>query len=121
MLVYFITQQYFGEKTTLYPKPAKNGEKNLSRDETPKICVSTSILGALSSIGHKMDWKCNLYVYATKTKEFYQPNLDEVKDEAFTGELWLLKQHDFVLVDTLTLKTEKSFDYNKIRINEFEF
>lgn len=61
MIVYFITQKDFGISTILKPRIPESSPKY--EGIIPRICVSTSILGALSSIGNNLNLECNTYIY----------------------------------------------------------
>lgn len=96
MKVYFITQKFMGEIMTLTPRVPKSSP-NVEGNK-PRICVSTSILGALCSISPNLSIECNTYIYSTDidASKLYQP-IHEVADIDYTGEMWILESETFYL------------------------
>lgn len=122
MIVYFVTQKNMGSEVTLIPRIPKSSLKD--EGDIPRICVSTSILGALSSIGRNICFGCSTFVYSCDANfdEIIQPN--NVHDVDYTGELWILSPKKFTLWKTLELEKVHSFtvdDTNEIEISQFEF
>lgn len=114
MKVYFVTQKNMGQSVILHPrKPESSPEYE---GDIPRICVSNSILGALSSIGRNLDLGCNTYIYTCDLpeEEIIQPG-DFINDIDFTGELWILIKKEFTLHKIIKLKKVSSFliDKNK--------
>ena len=81
MRVYFVTQKDFGLSIILKPKIPESSPEY--EGKIPRICVSTSILGALSSIGGNLGLNCNTYIYKCDLddSEVIQPgnNINDVK------------------------------------------
>lgn len=109
MRVYFITQKFMGEIATLEPR-IPDSAWNEGTDK--RICVSTSILGALSSIGANLGLECNTYIYCTDIDPsiLFQPN-GIVSDIDMTGELWIMKPEVFYLHKVIRLSSS-----NRIRV-----
>lgn len=108
MKVYFITQKYMGDSVILKPKlpeSAPDYEGNI-----PRICVSTSILGALSSIGRNVYLIIDTYIYICDLdeSELIQPGYN-VPDVDMTGELWILIEKEFTLHKIIKLTRADSF------------
>ena len=61
MRVYFITQKDLGPSVILKPRIPESSPEYEGRIQ--RICVSSSILGALSSIGNNLGLECNTYIY----------------------------------------------------------
>ena len=123
MIVYFITQKNMGKSTILKPKIPESAPEY--EGIIPRICVSTSILGALSSIGKNLSLGCNTYIYKCDLdeSELIQPGAN-INDVDMTGELWILIQKEFILYKIIKLKNVHSFciDQDKeIDIFNFEF
>ena len=108
MIVYFVTQKDMGEIILLKPKIPKSASKE--EGIIKRICVSTSILGALSSIGRNLYLGCVTYIYKAdiEIKDIFQPN-DFVDDIDCTGELWLMKNTEFILHKKIKLLEIESF------------
>lgn len=120
MKVYFITQKYMEESVILKPKKPESAPSY--EGDIPRICVSASILGALSSIGRNMCLGCNTYIYTCDLdeSELIQPGFN-VPDVDMTGEMWILIEKEFTLhkiiklwnSDTFCIDVEKETDiYN---------
>lgn len=123
MKVYFVTQKNMGECVILKPRKPKSAPDYESNQ--PRICVSTSILGALSSIGRNLYLECHTYIYVCEldSSEIIQPNYN-VKDIDMTGELWILTEKEFILYKTIKLNSVNSFfidDEKETEIYNFEF
>ena len=122
MLVYFVTQKEMRDKVVLKPRLPLSAEEK--EGFVPRICVSTSILGALSSIGRNLYLNCDTYVYFSDVpcSDIVQPSEENIDDIAYTGELWLLKETEFILYKTIRLISKNSFSIdNDIEINNFKF
>lgn len=121
MKVYFVTQKYFGKEVELKPRIPISADKK--EGNTPRICVSTSILGALSSIGKNLGLGCKTYIYSCDISEdeYMQPN-DNIEDIDMTGELWLLCEKKFILCKIICLNKSDSFEIeNNVSIYNFRF
>ncbi len=71
-------------------------------DRTNRICVSTNLLGAVRGIPSsgfviKQMLECNLpviiHAYYLESLDYYRPSIQEVPDQDYTNEMWLLKSH----------------------------
>lgn len=123
MIVYFITQKDFGISTILKPIIPESSPEY--EGIIPRICVSTSILGALSSIGNNLYLDCNTYIYKCDLdeSEIIQPG-KTVNDVDMTGELWILIEKEFILHKIIKLRKVQSFCIDKEKetdIFNFEF
>ena len=123
MRVYFVTQKDFGSSVILKPKIPESSPEYEGKIE--RICVSTSILGALSSIGNHLGLECNTYIYKCDIEEakLIQP-VNNVNDADMTGELWILVQEKFTLHKIIKLKNVNSFRIDRERetdVFNFEF
>ena len=123
MRVYFVTQKDFGSSVILKPKIPESSPEY--EGKIPRICVSTSILGALSSIGGNLGLNCNTYIYKCDLddSEVIQPG-NNINDIDMTGELWILVEKEFELYEILKLKKVNSFCIDKEKdttIFNFEF
>lgn len=116
MKVFFITQKNLGEKVSLQPRQPESAP--LYEGEVPRICVSTSILGALSSIGGNLGLGCFTYVYTCEVEEYEVLQPTSVNDVDFTGELWLLRGKEFELNRVLRLNKTHSFCIDKDKETE---
>lgn len=123
MKVYFITQKDMGDHVILKPRipeSAPDYEGNI-----PRICVSPSILGALSSIGRHIYIGCYTYVYVCELDEselIQAPS--SVNDADMTGEFWILIEKEFKIYKTLKITDEDSFivdEDKEIEICNFKF
>ena len=112
MRVYFVTQKDFGSSVILKPKIPESSPEYEGRIQ--RICVSTSILGALSSIGNNLGLECNTYIYKCDLdeSEIIQPG-NNVNDVDMTGELWILIEKEFKLHKIIKLREVQSFCINK--------
>lgn len=117
MKVFFVTQKNM--RNTVLLKPRQPESAPLYEGEVPRICVSTSILGALSSIGGNLGLECYTYIYSCEVEEaeIIQPSTS-VNDIDFTGEMWILKEKEFTLDRILKLKKENSFCIDKSKETE---
>ena len=60
--------------------------------ETPRVCFSNSVQGALIGINEDKDITGEeFYVYTIETDNYYQPTEDEVADVNITDEVWILE------------------------------
>lgn len=123
MRVYFITQKNMGLSVILKPRlPESSSEYE---GNIPRICVSASILGALSSIGNNLDLECYTYIYRCDlddTEIIYPGNC--INDIDMTGELWILIEKEFALHKIIKLKNVHSFCIDQDKetdIFNFEF
>ena len=108
MFVFFITQKYMGEKVLLKPRTPETAPK--SEGKEPIICVPTSILGALSSIGENLYLDCCTYIYCANISA--DDNISQpihIGDYDFTGELWLQNEKQFSLYETIRIEDENDF------------
>ena len=112
MIVYFITQNDLGLSVTLKPRIPESSPEYEGRIQ--RICVSTSILGALSSIGNNLGLECNTYIYKCDLdeSEIIQPG-NNVNDVDMTGELWILIEKEFKLHKIIKLREVQSFCIDK--------
>ena len=123
MKVYFVTQKNMGEFTILKPRKPESAPDY--EGNQPRICVSTSILGALSSIGRNLYLGCHTYIYVCELdeSEMIQPS-NNINDIDMTGELWILIEKEFKLHKTIKLNSVNSFsidDEKGTEIYNFEF
>lgn len=131
MKIYFVTQKPMGEMIDLQPTIPKSGNKH--EGEIPRICVSTSILGVLSSISPNLYLRNYTYIYTADVNinNLYQP-IEEVSDNDMTGELWVLKPTTFFLHKVIVLDQaydtfevspclEKQKDQYPVIIGSFKF
>lgn len=112
MKVYFITQKDLGPSVILKPKIPESSPEYEGRIQ--RICVSTSILGALSSIGNNLRLACNTFIYKCDLdeSEIIQPG-NNVNDVDMTGELWILIEKEFKLHKIIKLREVQSFCIDK--------
>ena len=102
MNVFFVTKDYKEKLIELNPKIPKSIMK-IEDSITPRICVSSSLNGYLSSI----DGLCNydkLYVYETNVSDIYQPTESQVPDAFLTGELWILEKCKFNIIGSVIIR-----------------
>ena len=123
MRVYFVTQKDMGLSVLLEPRKPESAP--LSEGEIARICVSNSILGALSSVGGNLCLGCNTYIYSCDLdeSELIQPGL-HVNDVDYTGELWILIKKEFTLYKIIKLNDVNSFYIDRekeIKIYHFVF
>ena len=105
MKVYFVTQKDMGKNVILKPRvpeSASDHEGHVSR-----ICVSSSILGCLSSIGGNLCLGCNTYIYSCDADESELIQVSNINDVDMTGELWILINKEFTLHKIIKLKALK--------------
>ena len=72
--------------------------------------MSTSILGALSSIGENLYLDCCTYIYCANISA--DDNISQpihIGDYDFTGELWLQNEKQFSLYETIRIEDENDF------------
>ena len=112
MRVYFITQNDLGLSVTLKSRIPESSPEYEGRIQ--RICVSTSILGALSSIGNNLGLECNTFIYKCDLdeSEIIQPG-NNVNDVDMTGELWSLIEKEFKLHKIIKLREVQSFCIDK--------
>ena len=112
MRVYFITQKDLGSSVILKPRIPESSPEYEGRIQ--RICVSSSILGALSSIGNNLGLECNTFIYKCDLdeSEIIQPG-NNVNDVDMTGELWILIEKEFKLHKIIKLREVQSFCINK--------
>ena len=112
MRVYFITQKDLGLSVILKPRIPESSPEYEGRIQ--RICVSTSILGALSSIGSNLVLECDTFIYKCDLdeSEIIQPG-NNVNDVDMTGELWILIEKEFKLHKIIKLREVQSFCINK--------
>ena len=119
-------KQHFAKKFKLYHLSEKNLDgvelepRSMSKDRamecenirTKRICVSTSIVGALQGIGYS-DYDCIgkiLYVHEPDNLDWlfehdkiYKPNTKQVPDCDVTGEHWLKSKSRMKLVGKIKI------------------
>lgn len=123
MKVYFVTQRFMGNSILLKPRVPESAPEY--EGDIPRICVSPSILGALSSIGRHIFLGSYTYVYVCELDEselIQAPS--SVNDADMTGEFWILIEKEFKLYKTLKIISEDSFIIDKekeIEICNFKF
>lgn len=112
MRVYFITQKDLGPSVILKPRIPESSPEYEGRIQ--RICVSTSILGALSSIGNNLGLACDTFIYKCDLdeSEIIQPG-NNVNDVDMTGELWILIEKEFKLHKIIKLREVQSFCIDK--------
>ena len=112
MRVYFITQKDLGLSVILKPRIPESSPEYEGRIQ--RICVSTSILGALSSIGNNLGLECDTFIYKCDLdeSEIIQPG-NNITDVDMTGELWILIEKEFKLHKIIKLREVQSFCINK--------
>ena len=112
MRVYFITQKDLGSSVILKPRIPESSPEYEGRIQ--RICVSTSILGALSSIGNNLGLECDTFIYKCDLdeSEIIQPG-NNVNDVDMTGELWILIEKEFKLHKIIKLREVQSFCIDK--------
>ena len=112
MRVYFITQKDLGLSVILKPRIPESSPEYEGRIQ--RICVSTSILGALSSIGKHLELACDTFIYKCDLdeSEIIQPG-NNVNDVDMTGELWILIEKEFKLHKIIKLREVQSFCIDK--------
>ena len=112
MRVYFITQNDLGLSVILKPRIPESSPEYEGRIQ--RICVSTSILGALSSIGNNLGLECNTFIYKCDLdeSEIIQPG-NNINDVDMTGELWILIEKEFKLHKIIKLREVQSFCIDK--------
>ena len=112
MKVYFITQKDLGSSVILKPRIPESSPEYEGRIQ--RICVSTSILGALSSIGNNLGLECDTFIYKCDLdeSEIIQPG-NNVNDVDMTGELWILIEKEFKLHKIIKLREVQSFCIDK--------
>ncbi len=117
MIVYFVTQKNLGESVILKPRCPESAPEY--EGNQPRICVSPSILGALSSVGKNLGLECNTYVYMCDLdeSEIIQPGYN-VNDVDMTGEMWILIEKKFELYKILKLVSTSSFCIDEIKETE---
>lgn len=121
MKVYFITQKNMGKSVILKPRRPESSPDH--EGDIPRICVSSSILGALSSIGYNLGLNCNTYIYVCDLdeSELIQPGYN-VTDVDMTGEMWILIEKEFTLHKIIKLISNDSFIIDDgIIVNNFRF
>lgn len=102
---YFVSKECFHNET-LRPRIPKTIAKN-ENNKTPRICVSPSISGCLSATAGRYKPEDELYVHVCETDKFYQPDLNEVPDCIYTGEVWI--QHPINMTLHSCIKIEKVY------------
>jgi len=97
---YHLSANNYGEKVKFTPRnPDVPGESNL-----PRICVATTIEGALVALGSLLYVYGALHVFiyqATGDPEIISPNRSVV-DRKITGEMWIVEPTVFERVGKLT-------------------
>ena len=117
MIVYFVMQKDMEKSIILKPRCPESASEYEGKQ--PKICVSPSILGALSSIGKNLGLMCNTYIHSCDLdeSEIIQPGCN-VDDVDMTGEMWILIGKKFELYKILKLTDASSFCIDKIKGTE---
>lgn len=94
MRLYWVTQKQIGDNilevnlTPQIPKTVSDGEDKV----TPRICMSSSVIGAINSISNNIYGNI-VYVYTAdvKVQDIIQPSIEQVPDVFMTGEMWVIK------------------------------
>ena len=72
-------------------EPRVPQERNsYEEDRTNRICVSTNLLGAVRGIPGS--GPVIIHAYYLESLDYYQPSIQEVPDQDYTNEVWLLKE-----------------------------
>ena len=130
MYLYFVTQKDFNNDFIILnpriPKTIGDDEEAI----TPRICMSTSILGAMSSICKNLNYGCKTFIYKLEISNdemnddtyIHYPTENEVPDAFYTGEVWVLKSVQLKLFKTLKITNINIHDVNEnISIGNFIF
>lgn len=94
MRLYWVTQKRIGDnllEVDLMPKIPKTVSEN-EDNVTPRICMSSSVIGAINSISNNI-YGNTVYVYTAdvEPRDIIQPSFEQVCDAFMTGEMWVLK------------------------------
>lgn len=83
-------------------------------NKTARVCVSTSVDGALKAMSMNLKGK-TLYVYSADipNAEIYKPTMSEVPDAHITGERWIKRP--------VTLNYEKSIVVGEAKDKEYNY
>lgn len=92
--------------------PSKDRAMECEDTHSKRICVSTSIMGALQGIGYN-DYDCigkTLYVHEPENLEWlfehdkvYKPNINQVPDSNVTCEFWLKAKSKMKLIGKIMI------------------
>lgn len=139
MKVYFVTQKWFQSddfiefqeqnRTSvtiarrIHLEPRVPESMGSDESDRPRICVSNSVLGALSAVGKNLYCGVKTFVYSAEIDNgrLYQPHGNEVLDAFLTGELWLLKPVSMTLEHVLKVKKIELFDTNGVEVANVQF
>ena len=118
-MYYFISDKNF-DSDTLDPRVP------LSRlldedDKIKRICVSKSIMGCLSAINPSEEEI--LFVHTCNSNNVIQPLDNQVKDNIFTGEEWILEPVEMKYLMTIKIKNVLSIniDYLNLIVKTCDF
>lgn len=122
--LYFVTDKYFGSEMELSPRiPETRQEEEDSQVE--RICVSSSILGALSATCQCINLNQPTYIYYTdvnlNSQKVMQPTQKQVYDAPYTGEFWLLSKTKFNLLKMIEVQKFIPIVINNTQSNICEF
>lgn len=124
MKFYFVTDQYFGNEMVLEPRIPETIQEN-EDNKTKRICVSTSIIGALSATSQNLEIGEPTFVYETDipidSKNLIQPNQTQVFDAEYTGEFWVTKKNKFKLIKMVEVIKQIPIDIDNTPTHICEF
>jgi len=96
--LYHVTEENWGKSVILSPK-SHGCNRDDSEPDTPRICTSTTIAGCLVAI--YLNQLKTVNVYRTRHKVGYvKPQ--GVLDYKITGEKWIIKPTEFVLIANIS-------------------
>lgn len=110
--LYHISEDYFGKTVTMKPRLASYMRGSFGEDiKTPRVSLSTSVMGALAALDITMDG-AEFYIYKlTNSPELYVPTEDQVPDVDVTKEVWALSlvELEFISKAKIIYKEDSEF------------
>lgn len=125
MRFYFCTaKDGLGETIFLSPRVPETIDPENEDNTIKRICVSSSILGCLSGIGHTLDKGDKVCIYYCDINDMniiHQPSKEEVSDADYTGEFWILKRQKFTFLKSIIIDTRKHFYIENCKLYAISF
>ena len=125
MRFYFCTtSDKFGESMILYQRIHDTIDPENEDNKIKRICVSSSILGCLSAIGHTLSVRSKVNIYycdVNDMNKIYQPTIKNVSDVEYTGEFWLLEKQKFNFLKSIYINYRKHFYVKNSKLYSIKF
>lgn len=102
-MYFFVSSKMLNNKV-ISPKVPKTASKREDK-QTPRICVSKSLLGAVQSTSIYEKNK-RFYVYTCESNKIITPTKEQVQDGYLFGEEWILEPITLKLYKTVFVEKE---------------